>query len=169
MTLRGDLENERLLEEGAYGLLLAAYSDVVLDRLRLRLRDDEAREVAQRVFLHLLEELERGKRYAHPFRVIVHMRTTWTLKEYWAEQKSRPEELPEQSQNQGPDPYEYVEADFDLELRLADLPEGERRVASLRWRVGMEIEDIAKELEMNRNAVDQALFRAQRRLRERRG
>ena len=153
------------MEEQAYGELFAAYYPDVLARLKLRLPDEEAREVAQRVFLHLLEELRRGKEYAHPFRVIVHMRTTWILKDYWAEQSRRPGELSEQSPDPAPDAFEHVEADFDLELALAELPEGERRVAALRWQSGMEIQDIAEELGMTRNAVDQALFRAHRRLR----
>ena len=160
-----DAEDGHLLEQRAFGRLFAAYHPIVLNRLKLRLPDEEAREVAQRVFLHLLEELQGGKRYSHPFRVIVHMRTTWTLRDYWAERKGRASELPEQVEEPGPDPYQHVEADFDLDLLFAELPEGERRVAALRWRAGMEIDEIAKELGMTRNAVDQALFRAHRRLR----
>jgi RNA polymerase sigma factor (sigma-70 family) len=160
-----DAEDARLLEAQAYGELFAAYYPDVLARLKLRLPDEEAREVTQRVFLHVLEELRRGKEYRHPFRVIVHMRTTWILKEYWAEQGRRPGELPEQSADPAPDPFEHVDADFDLEIALSKLPEGERRVAALRWQSGMEIQDIAEKLGMTRNAVDQALFRAHRRLR----
>jgi DNA-directed RNA polymerase specialized sigma24 family protein len=38
-------------------------------------------------------------------------------------------------------------------------------VAVLRWLRGLEIEDVARELGIERNAVDQALYRARRRLR----
>jgi RNA polymerase sigma factor (sigma-70 family) len=160
-----DAEDARLLEAQAYGELFAAYYPDILARLKLRLPDEEAREVAQRVFLHVLEELRRGKEYRHPFRVIVHMRTTWILKEYWAEQGRRTAELPDHPPDRALDPFEYVDANFDLESALSELPDGERRVAALRWQSGMEIQDIAERLGMTRNAVDQALFRAHRRLR----
>lgn len=52
---------------------------------------------------------------------------------------------------------------------FADLPEGSRRVLELRYREGLEIDEIAERLDMTRNAVDQALHRGHSRLRERIG
>ena len=52
---------------------------------------------------------------------------------------------------------------------FADLPERARRVCELRYLLGLEIDEIARQLEMTRNAVDQALHRAHARLRDARG
>jgi RNA polymerase sigma factor (sigma-70 family) len=49
---------------------------------------------------------------------------------------------------------------------LAPLPDGSRRVLELRYIEGMEIEQIADRLGVTRNAVDQALHRGHRALRE---
>ena len=63
-------------------------------------------------------------------------------------------------------PFEDDEALADL---FAELPEGSRRVLELRYREGLEIDEIAERLGMTRNAVDQALHRGHSKLRERIG
>ena len=64
------------------------------------------------------------------------------------------------------DPYRPLEDDQALADLFADLPEGSRRVLELRYRDGLEIDEIAARLDIKRNAVDQALHRGHVRLRE---
>jgi RNA polymerase sigma factor (sigma-70 family) len=63
------------------------------------------------------------------------------------------------------DLYAAIEDELDAHALLDGLPAREREVAVLRWLRGLEIEDVARELGIERNAVDQALYRARRRLR----
>jgi RNA polymerase sigma factor (sigma-70 family) len=159
-----DAEDSRLLEEGDHATLLATYYQVVVERLRLRLPDPDAYEVAHNVMLRLLTELTRGKRYPVPFRVVVHKVTDWTLKEF---QMGRRDELPLEGWDpeSGENPFEAVEQRYDLERLFAELPEREREVLRLRYIEGLEISEIAARLVMTRNAVDQALHRGHGKLR----
>jgi RNA polymerase sigma factor (sigma-70 family) len=160
-----DAEDNRLLKEGDYATLLATYYPIAVDRLRLRLPDDDAYEVAGNVMLRLLTELTRGKRYPVPFRVVVHKVIEWTLKEF---RMGRPIELPleDWDPESGENPFEAVEQRYDLERLFAELPEREREVLRLRYIEGLEISEIAAQLGMTRNAVDQALHRGHGKLRE---
>src|SRR5512133_2772641 len=74
-----DVEDNRLLEAGEHKRLLASYFDRVHELCFLRLRSREAaEEAAQIVLLRLFGELERGKRYSVPFRVVVWKVVGWT-------------------------------------------------------------------------------------------
>src|SRR3954452_19577932 len=76
-----DAEDKRLLEAGQHGLLLANYFHQVRERCFLRVRDrDAADDVAQQVFLRLASELNRGRAYSVPYRVVVHKITDWVLR-----------------------------------------------------------------------------------------
>ena len=59
-----------------------------------------------------------------------------------------------------------VAARLDMEQFVASLAPGDGEIAELRLLEGREIEDIASELDMRRNAVDQALYRVRKRLLE---
>jgi len=159
-----DAEDIRLLAANDHATLLATYYPVVLERCRLRLPDPDAWEVAQRVALRLLSELRRGKEYPVPFRVVVQMVTTWTIKEFFARPRTDP--WPEELDLPAPDPYDDFETDHDLRLLFGDLPERARHVLELRYLEGYDHEEIARRLGIERNAVDQALHRGHIRLRE---
>ena len=162
-----DAEDTRLLEEGDHTRLLAAYVHPVRERCFLRLRDpDAADEVAQRVFVRLLSELARGKRYRVPFRVVVWMVVEWTIKDFHADR--REPFLPEGWDAEAPgDAYAEWERDHDLALLFSDLPPRQREVLDLRYRRGLEPAEIAAELGIDPNAVHQALFNGHRKLAER--
>src|SRR5215217_4538048 len=137
-----DAEDAMLLEAGDHAALLAAYEDVVVQRCLVATRDESGYDVAQNVFVRLLRELVRGKRYTVPYRVVVHKIVDWTLKEHFA---GRPTDvaLPE-----GWDPADESDpyADVDeggLEALWADLPDGAREVLDLRYVQGLEIDEIA--------------------------
>jgi RNA polymerase sigma factor (sigma-70 family) len=161
-----DVEDKRLLEAGEHKLLLAGYFHAVRERCFLRLRDrDAGDEAAQHVFERLAVELARGRAYAVPFRVVVHMVTEWTLRGFYPAVK-RDDSLPEGWDPEAPDAFERVDARLDLDLLLAGLPERQRQVAELLYREGLSHEQIAERLGLKRNAVDQALHNAHRTLAE---
>lgn len=158
-----DAEDGRLLGAGRHDELLAAYYPTIRARLRTRLPGDDADEVAHRVIDRLIGELARGRTYSVPFRVVVHKVTGWKLAEHYAERRDEPlPEEPELADDRAGDPDERIA----LKQMLADLPPRAREVLELRYLDGLEIVQIAERLDMTRNAVDQALFRGRRRLKE---
>jgi RNA polymerase sigma factor (sigma-70 family) len=161
-----DAEDRRLLDTGNYKLLLAGYFTPVRDRCFFRLGTrDAGDEAAQRVFLRLLRELQAGKRYLVPFRVVVWMVTDWTLRGFHSGRSEL--ELPDEWDEPGPDAYEEWEGDHDLAMLFGDLPQRQRQVLDLRYRLGLTPAEIAAELEIEPNAVHQALHNGHRKLRER--
>ena len=161
-----DAEDRRLLETRDYDRLFGGYFDQVVDRCFLRLRnEDQAHEVAQRVFLRLLTELGRGKTYPVPFRVVVWKVTNWTLDGFYPG-GSGEAELHDDVNEPGPDAYGDWESDQDFAQLLAQLPEKQRAVCELRYLHGLEPAEIAAELGIEANAVYQRLFNAHKKLRE---
>jgi RNA polymerase sigma factor (sigma-70 family) len=160
-----DAEDRRLLGAGEIAGLLATYYPVVVERCRARIHTEgDAYDVAHRVMERLLGELRRGKTYRVPFRVVVHKVVDWKLAEHFTGPPSGV--IPEDWDPAGDDPYTKFEEDFDLERLFADLPLRSRQVLDLRWRQGLEIDEIAEQLGMERNAVDQALWRGMNALRK---
>ena len=142
-------------------MLVESYYGVILDRCRARVRDEgDAIDVASEVVIRLLAELKRGKTYAVPFRVVVHQVTTWKIKEFFTKGGATEVELDDLLSGSSDGGFAAVESDFDLELLFADLPRRDREIATLRWRKGMEIMEIATTLGLKRNAVDQSLHRS---------
>jgi RNA polymerase sigma factor (sigma-70 family) len=161
-----DAEDTRLLEERNLAALLAKYQPVILGRCIARLQgDEEAEDVAQNVMLRLVAEFERGKRYSVPYRVVVHQVTTWTLAEYF-EGKPTDLPLPEGWDPPAPDFTDEVEQRDFLTSLFGSVGEKTRQVLELRYLLGLEIEEIAARLGIKRNAVDQALNRGHKKLRE---
>jgi RNA polymerase sigma factor (sigma-70 family) len=159
-----DAEDIRLLEAHDHAKLLATYYPVIVERCRLRLPDPDAYEVAHRVIERLLRELAAGKTYSVPYRVVVHKVIDWKLKEFFA--RGRVALLPEDWDPKAPDPFEGFEQQHDLDLLFAGLPRRVRDAMRLRYLEGLEPEQIATRLGIERNAVDQALHRGRTKLRE---
>ena len=161
-----DADDTRLLEEGDIAALLAKYQPVILGRCIARLRGHaDADDVAQNVRLRLVAEFRRGKRYGGtPYRVVVHQVIGWTIADYF---EGRPTDvpLPDDWNPSEADGEENVISHYYLEELLAPLPERARRVLELRYIKGAEIPQIADELGIKRNAVDQALHRGHEALR----
>jgi RNA polymerase sigma factor (sigma-70 family) len=155
-----DAEDKRLLDAGEHQLLVESYYGVILDRCRARVRNEgDAVDVAAEVVIRLLGELKRGKTYAVPFRVVVHQVTSWKIKEFFTPGRVTEVELNELLGGSHDGGFASVESDFDLERLFAELPPRDHEIATLRWRKGMEIEEIAANLSLKRNAVDQSLHR----------
>lgn len=162
-----DADDNRLLDEGEHKRLVANYFDTIRTLARARARNRyDGEEIASIVFLRLLRELDDGKRYPLPFRLVVPLVVRWCAYGFYGERQKDPVELPggwdgETTGGQS----EWVER-ADLSALFASLPERPRQVATLRYLVGLSHEQIAEQLGIDRNAVDQALWRAHQKLRE---
>ncbi len=93
------------------------------------------------------------------------MVTEWTLRGFYPAAK-QDDSLPEGWDPEAPDAFERVDARLDFDVLLADLPQRQREVAELLYREGLSHEQIAERLGLKRNAVDQALHNAHRKLAE---
>ena len=165
-----DAEDTRLLAADEHGALIESYFESIIQRCRARCRsEDDALDCAQAVFVRLLAELRRGRRYSVPYRVVVHKVIEWTTRGFYERGRAilveLDENVPEEAFSPG-NPYHDVETRYDLERALALLPEGDREVAGLRFLHGYEIDTVAELTGKKRNAVDQALHRSCKRLRE---
>ncbi len=164
-----DAEDQRLLEAGEYMRLLESYYGVIVDRCRARVPAQDALDVAANVVVRLLAELKRGRRYAVPFRVVVHGVVSWKIREHFEPAKYRSVELDERLA--AADPFAGLEDDLDfavdIERLLDGLPARAGEVARLRIVEELPPEEIAARLGIDRNAVDQAWHRAKRVLVER--
>ena len=103
-----------------------------------------------------------------PFRVVVWKVVDWTTRgtDPRAKQDGT---LPDDWDPAADGEYESVEDDYDFGLLIADLPERQRQVADLIYREGLSHEQAAERLGITRNAVDQALHNAHRKLAEKLG
>src|SRR3954463_15977915 len=145
-----DAEDKRLLEAGEYARLVETYYGVIVKRCQARTKSDGAAfDVAADVVIRLLGELKGGKRYAVPFRVVVHKVIGWKLAEHFAG-RSRATELGDEIAD---DSREIVDERRDLMCLLEGLPQREREVAALRIVDGLEPAAIAAKLGISRNNV----------------
>ena len=123
-----DVEDNRLLEAGERKRLVANYFHRVHELCFLRLRDrDAADEAAQIVLLRLFSELERGKQYSVPFRVVVWKVVEWTVRGFYPGAK-QDATLPEDWDPATVGENEAVEDDYDFGLLIADLPRRQHQV-----------------------------------------
>jgi RNA polymerase sigma factor (sigma-70 family) len=160
-----DAEDKRLLDAGDYAKLVESYYGVIVKRCQARTKaDGEAFDVAADVVIRLLGELKAGKRYAVPFRVVVHKVIGWKLAEHFTG-RSHHTELGDEIADEAS--HVNVDEHRDLMRLLEGLPQREREVAGLRIVGGLEPAAIAAKLGISRNNVDQAWHRAKRKLRER--
>jgi len=167
MTYESDAADAQLFSDGNIAGLLAKYNESIVGRCIARLKGSlDAEDVAQNIRLRLLAEFHRGKRYGDlPYRVVVHQVITWTLADYFA---GRPTDapLPDDWNPGGPDFSETVLERHSLMSLLEPLPEREQQVMERYYLLAMDIDQIAADLAIDRNNVDQALFRGRKRLRE---
>jgi RNA polymerase sigma factor (sigma-70 family) len=161
-----DAEDALNVQTGDFAALLAPYLEIIRQRCLIAVRDGHGADVAQNVYLRLLKEHQEGKRYGVPYRVVVHKVVDWTVKEHF-EGLPTDVPLPDDFDPAGDESgFGELEDEDELAQWFAELSEGERRVCELRYLRGLEPDEIAHELGMTRNAVDQRLFQARKRLRE---
>jgi RNA polymerase sigma factor (sigma-70 family) len=165
MTNESEAEDRRLFANGDIDTLLAKYLPVALNRCRARLKGHpDAEDVAQAALLRLVAEFHRGKTYGGtPYRVVVHKVIGWTLSDHY-EGRRIDEPLPEDG-IAADDPTDVV-SDLYLSDLLVEIDGRDGTVARARYIDGLEPDEIAAALGMKRNAVDQALWRVRKKLRE---
>jgi RNA polymerase sigma factor (sigma-70 family) len=162
-----DADDAQLFASGEIDALLARYEDAILGRCIARLHGaPDAEDVAQDAKLRLLAEFHRGKSYGDlPYRVVVHKVTGWTILDYF---ENRPTDVPlpdDWLEPEGDNPYAEVDEQLWLVALLEQIGGRTGEVLRLFHVEGLTHEEIAAELEMTRNAVDQALFRGHAKLR----
>ena len=92
MSQDGDGADALLLARGDHARLLAKYEPIIIGRCVARLHGHaDAEDVAQDAKLRLFRELQAGKTYPVPFRVVVHKVVGWTIDDYFA---GRPTHVP---------------------------------------------------------------------------
>lgn len=156
------MDDEALLASGDHARLLARYETVIVQRCVAVMRGHaDAEDVAQDVKLRLWRELQAGKTYPVPFRVVVHKVIEWTLKDYWAGRDTTVT-LPEHWE---PSVKDDPDGPLIVKEMLDELPPREREVWTL-WMEGLSPDQIAEQLQTTRNNVDQALHRGRVRLKE---
>lgn len=162
-----DARDSQLFEAGDIAALLAKYEPVIRGRCIARLKGDlAADDVAQDVLERLLAEFRRGKQYGGlPYRVVVHKVIDWTLLDYFG---GRPTHvpLPEGWEPPAEDTSGEVVSRYYLTSLFDGLSDGEREVFELRYLQALDHEEIAARLGIERNNVDQRLFRGHKKLKE---
>jgi RNA polymerase sigma-70 factor, ECF subfamily len=162
-----DAADARMLAAGEHAFLLAKYEPVIIGRCIAKLRGHaDADDVAQDVKLRLWRELVAGKDHAVPFRVVVHQVIRWTIADYF---DGRPTDVPLPDAWDPSDPSDPLGEllDRDVVASMLNGLEGRtREVMELRYLERLDVDQIAERLEMEPNAVHQALHRGHRKLRE---
>jgi len=157
-----DAEDALLLEAGAHGRLIAAYYDVVVQRSLARVPGPSGWDVAHAAIERLLSELQRGRRYTVPYRVVVHNIVSWTIKEHF---QGLPVDVP-LPESWDPAAPEEGYGSVELAELFEQLPPAQRDACVLRYLEGLDVPEIAARLGKEPNAIHQALFNGHKKLKE---
>jgi DNA-directed RNA polymerase specialized sigma24 family protein len=163
-----DLADSQSLADGDIGKLLARYESVIRLRCIAQLRGSlDAEDVAQDVRVRLLNEFRRGKRYGGlPYRVVVHQVIGWTVADYFAGRRTDAP-LPEDwAPVESGDPASEVVSRGWVEWVVAQVDGKDGQIIAMRYRDLLEPAEIAERLEMEPNAVHQAIYRGLGKIRE---
>ena len=162
MPHASDLDDSQLLAAGDIGGLLARYEPVIRGRCIARLNGRlDAEDVAQDVRLRLLDEFRRGNRYGEiPYRVVVHQVIGWTVADYFGGRRTDVPLPDGWEPSAGDDPAEQIVSRGWVEWVVAQVDGKDGQVVALRYRDLLEPAEIAERLQMNPNAVYQAIHRA---------
>src|SRR5262245_53195305 len=134
------MDDDALLASGDHARLLARYEVVIVARCVAKLRvHPDAEDVAQDVKLRLWRELQAGKTYPVPYRVVVHNVIDWTLNDYWGKRDTTAP-LPEGWE---PGAEDDPLGRAIVEELLARLPPREREVWELHCLEGLRPDQIA--------------------------
>lgn len=162
MAHASDLDDSQLLAAGDIGGLLARYEPVIRGRCIARLHGSlDAEDVAQDVRLRLLDEFRRGKRYGEiPYRVVVHQVIGWTVADHFGGRRTDVPLPDGWEPSSDDDPAEQIVSRGWVEWVVAQVDGKDGQVVALRYRDLLEPAEIAERLQMNPNAVYQAIHRA---------
>jgi RNA polymerase sigma-70 factor (ECF subfamily) len=177
-----DLDTARLVtriqagDREGYAELYMRYFDRVYGYLRMLLRDShEAEDVAQQVFLRVLEALPKYERRRQPFRAwlftIVRNQALTNLSKRQRMQVVEPEEIDRRRESAGEREQlsrvlEWI-ADRELLLFIERLPLAQRQVLVMRFMLDLNSTEIAEMIDSTPEAVRALQARAMRSLRAR--
>jgi RNA polymerase sigma-70 factor (ECF subfamily) len=159
-----DARDEELIRNGDFAALLARHRYPITQRVRLKVPERDVEDVVSEIILHLFRDLSSGRTYDAPFGAIVARRTRWAIAEYHARRLPLPDDPPAEEVG-STDPPEVSDYGYVRRL-LAELPPGDAKAAKLRFVLGLTPGEIAERLGTTTNAVNQALWRARKRLKE---
>ncbi len=160
-----DLEDARLIEAGDYARVLERHRALIRRRVGMYLRGADADDVTSSVVLYLYTQLERGRRFDAPFRVVAWKRAGWMAIEFAKDRRDVPVEDPESWQHGAAGDGDDVDDWGYVRSLLAQLAPRDREVFELAVYGGLTPAEIASRVGIDRNAVDQAMHRARRTLR----
>mgnify|MGYP000533558084 CR=1 FL=1 len=158
-----DADDARLIEAGDHARLLERYRPLIRRRVGMFLRGQDAEDVAAHVIAYLYGQLKRGKCFDAPFGVVASNRAAWMAKDFLRKPKDVPVGDPGEWHHE-PTSDEIDDWSYVLAL-LSELPSRDREVFELTVYGGLSPTEIATRLGIDRNAVDQAMFRARKALR----
>lgn len=166
-----DAHDARLIAGGRFDEVVADYYWTIRQRCGVRVRDrSDADDVAHAIVLRLLHQLHRGKGFSAPFRVVVHRRIDWEIKDFYSRRKvdrERHQPLDEAAEPWADEDSLVAILDRDeVERLLTQLPERDREILEFVYLDGLTIAQSAERLGISRNAADQRLFRARQRLKD---
>src|SRR5205823_14354319 len=121
----GDAFDKEQLAAGRIDVLLAKYRPTIVGRCVAVLKGHpDAEDVAQDVYLRLLGEFHRSKRYGDvPYRVVVHQVIGWTIDDYF---EDRPTSTPLPDDFGGEAAPDNELSRFTLASAFEALPDGDR-------------------------------------------
>jgi len=155
-----DARDGKLLALGLHKQLLAHYFDRIRSRCETRVWGHDGEDVAQQALLRLWVELQRGRTYPVPFRVVVEKVSDWTIRGHFVKLKRLPDLLDEiDIVDAGVAFTDMIEQTDFLEFLAAAMPPGDAEVFRLRYIHELEPAEIAGRLGKNPNAIHQAVSR----------
>jgi RNA polymerase sigma-70 factor (ECF subfamily) len=160
-----DLDGLRRLDPLVISAVYEYYFPDVYRYVRYRLNDERAAEdIASEVFVRLLETIRANRApeshlKAWLLATAAHMTADHFRKSYRRPTNDLPEDLPDRNDDP-PARYEARERTRQLHTALADLTEEQQHVITLRFNLGLSLEETAQQMKKNVNAIKQLQFRA---------
>jgi len=162
---QNELDGLRRLDPQVIGMVYDRYFPDVYRYVRYRLNDEHtAEDIASEVFVRLLEAVRAGRApetnlKAWLLSTAAHMTADHFRKTYRRPTESLPDDMPDGS-NDPPVDYEQKERDRRLKTALTTLTEEQQHVITLRFNLGLSLEETARYMKKNVNAIKQLQFRA---------
>jgi RNA polymerase sigma-70 factor (ECF subfamily) len=164
-TLQNELDSLRKLDPQAVAAVYDRYYPDVYRFVRYRLNDETtAEDIASEVFIRLLEAVKSGHAPQTSLKAWLLGTASHIVTDHFRQSYRHPsDELPETLPDERPDPIidvEQRERERHLKTAMSKLTEEQQNVLTLRFGQGYSIEETAKFLKKNINAVKQLQFRA---------
>lgn len=160
-----DLDGLRRLDAQVISAIYERYFPDVYRYVRYRLNDERAAEdVASEVFVRLMEAARANRAPDTNLKAWLLATAAHITADHFRKTYRRPtEDLPDDLPNPLDDPTAHAEDHervHQLRAALSDLTEEQQHVITLRFNLGLSLEETAQHLKKNVNAIKQLQFRA---------